>query len=423
MQEPIDPRQLPPTDSPPQRLIRVSMLALTVVLHGAVIVTLPESLAGPAGAWRLDVQIYTALSLAMSATIYLARVPALNRVLLGVRLVLYLIVGGSIAIRPLTATLLITALGADAAGAFSMPWNVIAVFSVLIVALAGELMPTSLNPEVIGRSQMLPLLPIPVAIAGLGLVARMLADRLRQEQEHVQTLNDAVIQLTSANSGFLRYASNAERESALEERRHITRELHDIVGQTLTDIISMMDAAVRNPMDTVDEQRRLHQWVRDQSQRCLGETREVLYRLRAMPDAPLSGTSAIQSLVETFSASTGVRVRLEWSNSPADFGPRLNSVFYRVVQEALVNAFRHGRASEVLVEFRLEGDRLNVLIEDDGRGSAESKKGIGQAGMEERVGEIGGEIRFGSTANGYQVHARCPYDAVRDREATADTSR
>lgn len=402
-------------------LLKLVSAAVSAVLHLGVLATAVEPSAGELFAG--DLRVFALLSLALSIAMRVVPQNRWPRVLLAIRLVLYSIAGGTFAAPSIPAALLLAALASDAGSCFSFPWNLLAVLAVAVVGVSGEFIPSTLQPGRTRREDFLPLLPVPGAVAGLAILLRTLSDQLATSREHSRTLDDAVIQLTSANSGFLRYASNAERESAQEERRHITRELHDIVGQTLTDVISMMDASIRNPMDTADQQKRLHQWVRDQSQRCLRETREVLYRLRSMPDAPLSGTAAIKNLVDTFIASTGVDVRLEWSNTPVDLGPQLNAVYYRVVQEALVNAFRHGRATEVLVDFWLENRLINVVVEDNGRGSVDAKKGIGQAGMEERVRNLRGWITFRSTATGYQVHACCPYTGPHTYEATADSPR
>ncbi len=407
----------------PERLLRIVAGGVSLAFHLGVVPVFSTVDSAATTLFAGDLAVFAGLSLALSIAMRVPRVGKLSYVFLGVRLVLYSFVGASLASSPIPAALLLAALAVDAGTCFSSPWNLLVVLSVGMTAIAAEIVPSTLQPGRVGRTDLLPLLPVPAAAAGLSILLRLAIDQLSIARGHAETLNDAVIQLTSANSGFLRFASNAERESALEERRHITRELHDIVGQTLTDVIAMMDASIRNPMDTVDEQKRLHQWIRDQSQRCLQETRQVLYRLRSMPDAPLSGTAAIQSLVQTFSVATGVRVRLEWSNTPVDLGEPLNTVYYRVVQEALVNAFRHGRASEVMVEFWLEHERVHLMIEDDGQGTVESKKGIGQQGMEERIGEVGGSISFGSTATGYQVRVSCPYTGGGVYEATADSPR
>lgn len=398
-------------------------VVVTVVLHIGVFAVVGKQAAIHQTLFAGDLRVFALVSLALSLGMRIPSSGRLPQVFLGVRVVLYLLVGSTLASSPVAAALLLSALAADAGSCFGFPWSILGVMVVAVAGIAGEVMPSTLRPGNVGRSDLVSLLPIPIVVGGLSVMLRVFVDNLSAEREHTQTLNDAVIQLTSANSGFLRYASNAERESAQEERRHITRELHDIVGQTLTDIISMMDASVRNPMETVDQQKRLHQWVRDQSQHCLQETRAVLYRLRSMPDAPLSGTAAIKNLVDTFSAATGVAVRLEWSNTPADLGQPLNTVLYRVVQEALVNAFRHGRAQQVWIAFRLDDGAIHLLVEDDGHGSPESKKGIGQMGMEERIEKVGGSITFGSTGTGYQVRAVCPFAGVDSYETVEHSAR
>lgn len=407
---------------PPFRILPIVVIATGVMLHLCLLFGCEGTGFAESRAWGLDFQIFVALSLLLGVIAWIPGLQKLRSAFLVIRLILYVAVGRSVIDDPSRAYLLVTALVLDAGAQFDEPWNVIAVLAVMVSSVMGAMMTGVLRPSA-GVSLLATNTAVPVLAAFLILALRHISDKLAVERRGAQVLNNAVIQLTSANSGFLRYASAAERESAQQERRRITRDLHDVVGQTMTDITAMMDAVQRQPMGTPDEQRKLHSWVRDQAQLCLHETRKVLYRLRAMPDSPLSGTAAIQNLARTFEFSTGVSVKVEWSNSPADFGDRMNTVLYRVIQEALVNSFRHGRATTVLVEFWLDNSALSLVIEDDGHGGSGIDKGIGQTGMEERLREVGGAVTFHAAKTGYQVRVTCPMFGLEGHETTSSASR
>ncbi len=406
----------------PFRILPLVVIATGVMLHLCLLFGCEEAGFADSRAWGLDFQIFVALSLLLGVIAWIPGLQKLRPAFLATRLILYVAVGRSVIDDPTKAYLLVTALVLDAGAQFDEPWNVIAVFVVMVSSVVGEMMTGTLRPSA-GIGILATQTTVPVLAAILILALRHVSDKLAAERRSAQVLNNAVIQLTSANSGFLKYASAAERESAQQERRRITRDLHDVVGQTMTDITAMMDVVKRQPMSTPDEQWKLHSWVRDQAQLCLHETRKVLYRLRAMPDAPLSGTAAIQNLARTFEFSTGISVKLEWANSPADFGPGLNTTLYRVIQEALVNSFRHGRATSVRVEFWLDDSTLSLLIEDDGHGGSGNDKGIGQTGMEERLREVGGAVTFHAAKTGYQVRVTCPRSALESYETTSSASR
>jgi signal transduction histidine kinase len=82
-----------------------------------------------------------------------------------------------------------------------------------------------------------------------------------------------------------------------------------------------------------------------------------------------------------------------------------------VVQEALVNSFRHGKANRVDIQFRSDGRLLYVRVSDNGKGGPVDRHGIGQSGMAERIRKLGGQVRFSSYAHGYNVDASIPLTA------------
>ncbi len=241
-----------------------------------------------------------------------------------------------------------------------------------------------------------------------GSAIRFLSSRADAQSEHIVRLESSLEKLTAANSEFLRYADNAATDSTLRERKRITRELHDVVGQTFTNVISMIDALLRHSRRDVDSLTRLLRWIRDHTQKGLQETRSVLYELRSIKDRNVTGLKAIKRLAETFEASTGVRVRIEWGNAPWEFDERTDTAIYRVIQEALTNAFRHGRASEISIYFWKHEDGMTIIIQDNGSGTVTAKKGIGQVGMEERISSLGGTLFSGNVTGGYQVRAHIP---------------
>lgn len=398
----------------PRSHLRVATVAAGTALH--VVLFLGAGFGGGAGEAVRDLRIFVGLSAAFSLLpLAVWNHRGIVAATIG-RLILFLMVAVPLIERPVTAQLVLVAMIADAACHLPFAMNAVAALVVLVAGGFGIVAQGSGSSFAAPSVDVTGVLTLPVLVAALGVAVRRLIEQLEAKDRQVQTLNDAVLQLTTANSGFLRYASVAQKESAQEERKRITRDLHDIIGQSLTDIISMMNAVIRHPVESGVEIEKLHRWVRNHAQECLRETRGVLYRLRAMREGELNANEAIRNLVETFERSTNVRVTVEWANSPVDYGGRVNVVLYRAIQEALVNAFRHGRATAVRIYFWLSEEDLRVTIEDNGRGSADAKMGIGQLGMQERVGAIGGSVSFGNTVEGYGVTVRIPRAMVRSRD-------
>ncbi len=260
---------------------------------------------------------------------------------------------------------------------------------------------------------------IGVSFADLLVFLHRTSDLLEESRRRTRSLDEAISKLLSSSRDYLEYAARIQRESTERERTRITLELHDIVGQAFTNIYALMDASLKHPSTGAGEIQELHSWVKEQSQKGLNETRAILYQLRSIREQELSGIQAIKNLVDTFSLSTKMRIRIEWGNLPWELGPTLDQTLRRVIQESLVNSFRHGNASEIRLHFWVSEEELCMDIQDNGTDSpgapkagAETQKGIGQESMERRVTAAGGKILFGSNARGYNVHVTFPSSLI-----------
>jgi len=250
-------------------------------------------------------------------------------------------------------------------------------------------------------------------------VAQKASVRLVTLEDRNDKLHASVLQLTSVNTEFLEQANTATEESAALERQRITRELHDVVGQTLTNIIMMMDAALHRKADDPEETVKLLRWIRKQAQTGLEETRAVLYELRALKPASLRGLKALKRLVETFSRLSRIKTKVEWGNLPWTFDPAQETAVYYLVQGSLSNAFRHGSATRIDIHFQVDRGVLHIMVRDNGRGGADATSGLGQQGMVERFAPWQGSVAFRSEPYGYVVIAVLPL--VQPKEAQVGT--
>ncbi len=229
----------------------------------------------------------------------------------------------------------------------------------------------------------------------------------------IRNLSSSVRNLMDANMALQLYAHNIETESTEKERGRITRELHDMVGYALTNVIVMMNAAhVLLRDDTAvpgltcsrrPGRRPKRPWRK--------HARRSVVCGRSGPTDP-SACRRLSHLTRGFQGASGVEVRLNLGNLPWSFGHKLDAVIFRIVQEGLTNAFRHGKATRVRINlWQTEGEIL-VSVLDNGRGVApgtEVTDGIGLAGMRERLSEYGGEIRLSSAVDGFELLATIPY--------------
>ena len=222
------------------------------------------------------------------------------------------------------------------------------------------------------------------ALVGTALFSRY-REELVQKEKDVERLDGAVLRLGRANTSYQQYALDAEERSAEHERQRITRDIHDIVGYTLTNSVVTIEAAV--DMIRVDPLRvpALLQSARRNAEEGLERIRESLYRLRDQKVDHPKGIAGISRMVRNFGTAANIEVDLEIGGvPPLQLGEKVGYVTHHFVQEAIINSFRHGRATKVLVMLYWSEERFIAKVWDNGPGApAAMKEGIGLSGMRE----------------------------------------
>jgi signal transduction histidine kinase len=240
----------------------------------------------------------------------------------------------------------------------------------------------------------------------------------RREEEYLQSRNqlrDSLLQLTTANVGFQNYAVAAEQRGTEGERQRITREIHDTVGYTLTNIIMMTKACEELIDRDHDVLRNLLGDARGQCQEALVETRRTLRELRSIQMPETDFPKQVWKTVNTFKIATGIDVQLDFRNLQPVRDSDIRSVLHRAVQEGLTNAFRHGHATHVSVLFWHDGAGISVIVRDNGVGSSSFHEDIGIRGMRERFEPLGGEIHAESLpGGGFEVRGWIPIRAMNE---------
>ncbi len=211
----------------------------------------------------------------------------------------------------------------------------------------------------------------------------------------------AAIALTNARL----YERNREL-TVIEERTRLARELHDAVAQKLFSLRLTAAAALaaKDPAPELEQ-------VQTLAKEALAELREVIFELRP---AELEGDGLAESLRKhvrvldrVWGAGRGRRTSVRFEGEETALPPETEAVVFRIAQEALYNALRHGRPCEVTVRLA-----ANVLeIRDDGTGfdtAADTRDGLGLASMRERAASVGGVLDIESTEAGTVVRLEVP---------------
>ncbi len=194
-----------------------------------------------------------------------------------------------------------------------------------------------------------------------------------------------------------------------EERRRVARDLHDEVNQALTAILLRLEALGHDVppghSEDVAELKRLTTQAMDE---LLNLARQL--RPAALDDHGL--IAAIEAQLRAFTERTGISAQLSTQGNPGGLDDDRQTALYRVTQEALVNAGRHGGANRVQVELATLDGATELRVRDDGGGfepASREHAGLGLEGMAERARLVGGELDVRSSPGaGTEITMRLP---------------
>lgn len=183
------------------------------------------------------------------------------------------------------------------------------------------------------------------------------------------------------------------------ERARVSRDLHDQIGQSLTSVLlglRLVDTAVRDGADPVEARARTDE-VRAQVTHALDEVRQLAFELRPTLLDDVGLVAAVRRLADDLTRrfDVPVEVKLDGLDDESRLPPEVETVVYRVVQEALTNIARHAEASVATVSITADAAGTRASITDDGTGF-EATDGplhsLGLAGMQERASLVGAHL-------------------------------
>lgn len=247
----------------------------------------------------------------------------------------------------------------------------------------------------------------PIVIMVLGAFLKN-AQRLAAERKKlVELLRQASTNLVETNIRLQEHVVRSEEQAKLLERERISRELHDTIGYTLMNIIATMKASMELAKSDTEKMRDFMTQGIEQAQKGLAETRTALRTLRSTTPQPLSLIAVMNRLVAAFK-DTHIAVRAQYSNIPWSLGEEIDSTIYRIVQEGITNAIRHGNANEINIHLSFDAGKISVTISDNGSGAGEITEGIGLAGIRERLNGLAGGLSAGNSGGGFLLYAWIP---------------
>jgi signal transduction histidine kinase len=205
-----------------------------------------------------------------------------------------------------------------------------------------------------------------------------------------------------------------------DERRRIARDLHDSTGQALT-ALKLEMAGIERELATRDaaNARRLASAI-ETARQISDELRTISYLLHPPLLDELGLSSALRWYIDGFEKRSGIKVHFDL-NTSARLSAELETMFFRMIQECLVNVHRHSGSATAVIRLSQTGGMMIVEVEDQGRGieadeladiTAGATPGVGLRGMRERINDFGGKLQIESSEKGTKIRATIPVEAA-----------
>ncbi|HHU19871.1 MAG TPA: histidine kinase [Bacilli bacterium] len=202
-------------------------------------------------------------------------------------------------------------------------------------------------------------------------------------------------------------------ETQEEERRRISREIHDGPAQMLANILLRADLVDRTFRERSGEEALVEmKSMRSMVRSSLQEVRRIIYNLRPMALDDLGLVPTIRKYLADLEEYNNLTITLSEHGSVDRLASKYEVALFRLIQESVQNAVKHAAADQIHVNIRNEKNQVSVSIRDDGVGfdlAKKSEKSFGLIGMRERVEMLAGEITINSKiGDGTTVYVKIP---------------
>jgi signal transduction histidine kinase len=266
-------------------------------------------------------------------------------------------------------------------------------------ALAGASAAAALDPAAFSIALSALLVGATIAVASASILDE-LRGRLARRQRELAALS---ARLMSAQE---------------EERRRLSRELHDEFGQSLTAVNAYLWLIHRQLPEELVELRSRTAEARRVVAQTQGAMRELSQLLRPSVLDDFGLVPSLDTHLKTFETRHQIATSFDVDGLPDRLPPEIETAVYRIAQEALTNVARHARAQRVRVALVAEDGELRLDIQDDGVGvrpntEAQARVGIGLIGIRERARALGGTVRFESSTHGVRLRVAMPLPTTR----------
>ncbi len=217
---------------------------------------------------------------------------------------------------------------------------------------------------------------------------------IANEVQENERMTQELIMVHQVNHGLENYAAVSEKIAEDKERKRLAREIHDTLGHALTGIAAGVDACIAmidiNPEATKKQLMVISKVVRQG----IVDVRNSLNKLRPGALEQHGFKGAIENMIEEFTSVSDLTISLDYRLDKVDFENTKEDILFRVIQESVTNAVRHGDATHIDISLYIEDNSLYLKIQDNGQGCEEIHYGFGLKQMKERLGMINGKVAY-----------------------------
>lgn len=288
--------------------------------------------------------------------------------------------------------------------AWQYDFRAVIIFTVLVGVIQAGLMAYLPQPDPYMR--FIPNLPETQRLVAMGFLAsrsvtflvlgyvvtRLVKAQRKQRHELAQT-----------NRQLMQHAATVEQLSISRERNRLSRELHDTLAHTLSALTVQLEALLTVWNSIPEKPQQMLQQMLSTTRSGLDETRRALSALRATPLEELGLPLALRTLAEDFANRHAWKLDMQIPTQMESLPEEVEQSFYRITQEALENIARHANARSLRLSLRRDAHRIELEIQDDGRGfnpNEVSDSQLGLKGMRERAEIIGATLTVESRTGG-----------------------
>lgn len=217
---------------------------------------------------------------------------------------------------------------------------------------------------------------------------------IANEVQENERMTQELIMVHQVNHELENYAAVSKKIAEDKERKRLAREIHDTLGHALTGIAAGVDACIAmidiNPEATKKQLMVISKVVRQG----IVDVRNSLNKLRPGALEQHGFKGAIENMIEEFTSVSDLTISLDYRLDKVDFENTKEDILFRVIQESVTNAVRHGDATHIDISLYIEDNNLYLKIQDNGQGCEEIHYGFGLKQMKERLGMINGKVAY-----------------------------